>query len=338
MNMHSKRPGISAFCLLCLLTVISGHRSYGQSDSDSPILLEAQKAISTTTGSTPPTTQPKSDRLKLWPQRRAVRSSTSSLDPLQVSRRALSCTRYPLTPGDCYELLILMGTAATYTLVLPEGYDLAVPYIGTINVQGKSFIELRNIVLGRLKKTLPLAQFLGFALSSPAQFDVPVFGEVENPGIFPVSPLCRVSDVVAMAGGVREFGSIRTIALQRGKQRTLIDLFHYCTEGESGANPYVEPGDSILVPKIEISVVLGGEVNYPGYYELVTGDTLCDLLCYAGGPRVGTASRTVDVVRYESDGSYRELSLNFEKEPNAVLKNGDRIRVVRTVENLGERQ
>jgi len=240
--------------------------------------------------------------------------------------------KYPLTPGDCYELFILMETPATYKLILQEDYDLEVPYIGTINVQGKCFVELRSIVLGRLKKTLPLAQFLSFALLSPAQFDVPVFGEVENPGVITVNPLCRVSDVVAQAGGVRALGSIRQIVLVRGERKTVIDLFHYCTDGESGANPYVEPGDSIQVPKAEITVILGGKVNYPGNYELVSEDTLCTLLCYAGGLCFGTASPVVDIIRYDADGRSTELSVDMTKEPNAALRNGDRIRVSRTVE------
>ena len=265
---------------------------------------------------------------RLWPQLSVIRTNSASADSTQIVKRALGATRYALTPGDYYLLTMrLMGESTDFTLVLQENYDLECPYIGTLNVKGLYFTDLRKMVYDRLKKLLPRADFISLTLSSPALFDVQIFGETQSPGVITACPLTRVSDVVAMAQGVRIGGSIRNIILLRdGKSRT-VDLFRYGHDGDENQNPFTRPGDQIYVPKAPIIVVIGGEVQNPGYYELVAGETLTDLFEFAGGLLSGALTSAVEVRRILHNGAVEDLLLDLGKDFADALSNGDRIRV-----------
>ncbi len=249
-------------------------------------------------------------------------------DVNEITKRILSSTRYRLTPGDTYQVIVTMGgTVTSYSLVLQENSDLDVPYVGTLNVKGMYFTDLRKLIAERLKKLLPLAEFISVVLQSPARFDVPVFGAVEAPGVVTVSPLSRVSDAVALAKGVRKGATSRQIRLVRGGKTLTVDLFRYAASGSSDANPYLEPGDTVYVPESATVVTVGGLVRYPGPYEIVPGENLDAVLGYAGGVLPEARPGAVEIMRYSSDGTVTQLLLDRDKAKEIELHNGDRVRV-----------
>jgi protein involved in polysaccharide export with SLBB domain len=254
-------------------------------------------------------------------------------DQAQVTARILSATRYRLTPGDTYTLSITMSGVATYNLVLQENFDLEVPYMGTLNVKGMYFSDLRKTITERIKRVLPLAEFISLTLLSPARFDVPVFGGVATPGIVTVYPLARVSDAIAMSGGRKPGASYRTINLMRGEQKIVVDLLRYGMEAKSDQDPFLEPGDRILVPQAQLVVTLVGDVKYPGPFELVPGETLQSLISYAGGVLPGARTSSVEVVRFMKDGTSTQQIVDLGTDSAMTLADGDRIRVPSIVEN-----
>ncbi len=249
-------------------------------------------------------------------------------DVNEITKRILSSTRYRLTPGDTYQVVITMGgTVTSYSLVLQENYDLDVPYVGTLNVKDTYFTDMRKTLSQRLKKLLPMAEFIAIGLQSPARFDVSVFGAVEGPGIVTVSPLSRVSDAIALARGVKKGASARQIRLTRAGRTLTVDLFRFAANDGSDTNPYLEPGDTVFVPQVAVIVTVGGLVRYPGPYEIVPGETLDVVLGYAGGALPEARPGAVDIMRYNPDGRVVELRLDAESSRGAALLNGDRIRV-----------
>ena len=192
-------------------------------------------------------------------------------DPAAITQRILASTQYRLTPGDTYQVTITMNGVVTYPLVLTDAYELDVPYLGTLKVRGMYFSDLRRTVVERLKKVLPLADFISFTLAAPARFDVSIFGGVEAPGIVTVTALSRVSDAIAAARGFRKGASYRQISLVRGESRIVVDLQRYTLETASELNPTLEPGDRIYVPPQQVVVTLAGQVRFPGPYEMLPG-------------------------------------------------------------------
>lgn len=244
-----------------------------------------------------------------------------------LRQRILSDTRYRMTVGDTYELQVQVGSqrVETYPLVLQDNYELEIPYVGTIAVEGRLFNDVRREVLRRLKR-LGTVRFASFALREPAQFDVVVFGGVNTPGIYTLTPLSRVSDLITAANGPQAGGSLRRVELTRGGVVTALDLTRFSTHGELAANPPLAPGDRVWVPRAERVVTIDGLVAFPGAFELLAGEGIDDLIGFAGGVVTGAGGTSVAVVRAR-DGVPEALHLTAAERPSFRLAAGDRVTV-----------
>ena len=244
-----------------------------------------------------------------------------------LHRRILSDTSYRMTAGDLYELRIQVGSqrVETFPLVLQDDYELDIPYTGSIAVEGRLFSEVRREILRRLKE-LGTVRFASFVLREPALFDVVVFGGVANPGIYTMTPLSLVSDLITAAGGPQEGGSLRRVELTRGGAVTALDLTRFSTHGEAAANPPLTPGDRVWIPRADRLVTIDGLIAFPGAFELLAGEGIDDLIRFAGGLVTGAGAITVAVVRTH-DGVPEALHLSATERGAFRLAAGDRVTV-----------
>jgi polysaccharide export outer membrane protein len=123
-----------------------------------------------------------------------------------------------------------------------------------------------------------------------------VRGSVRKPGAYPVAEGTTLDMVLATAGGLALEANTANIEVtssapvsgpktggRSGTRRSRIDLMNM----QDNATP-IRAGDAVRVnPKFQRiedkSVLLLGEVNSPGRYDLAPGDKLSDLLARAGG-------------------------------------------------------
>lgn len=253
-------------------------------------------------------------------------------DPKSLLKRILGSTSYKLTPGDAYELIISIEKTERYPLLLTDDYKLDIPFIGTMNVEGMYFSELKNIIISRIKARVPVL-FVDFILQSPALFDVFIYGGVKAPGIATVNPLSRVSDAVALAKGFVKGASFRRVELLRRGSREILDLSRFAAEADFTQNPLLEPGDRIYIPQADRIVELEGKVLYPGIYELLAHETLKDLLNYAGGITPDAQGRKIQIARLGQGGKLSFTTIDLNKDSDYELKNGDKIIVASILKN-----
>ncbi len=246
-------------------------------------------------------------------------------DPTDVAKRILSTTSYKPTPGDVYALSITMTTVTTYPLLVHRNYDLEVPYVGTLNVKDMTYEDMQSTVTDRLRKLLPLSQFITLALQSPARFDVPVFGGVVTPGVVTVYPLTRVSDAVVLAGKRAPGATYRAVTLIRGSNRINVDFYQYQLDASEQSDPYLQPGDEVYVPAAQEMVTISGEVRYPGSYELLPGETLQALLTMAGGLLPDAHPSAVVINQIDQKGLPNRQSVDLSAAASTTLANGDRV-------------
>jgi protein involved in polysaccharide export with SLBB domain len=246
-------------------------------------------------------------------------------------KRVLGSTRYRLTPGDTYELIVKLDETERTPLILPNDYQLEIPFLGTYDVRGMYYSELRNTVISRIKERFPV-EFVDFILTSPALFDVFVYGGVENPGIATVTALNRVTEAIALAKGLKKGATYRRIKLTRGNRDIICDLSRFVKEADTSQNPLLEPGDKIYVPHAEILAKISGQVKYPDTYEMVEGETLSDLLQIAGGPLPDAEVKRIEVARISQDGVAESLTVSVDKTNDTEIQNGDRVFLRSTLE------
>lgn len=134
-------------------------------------------------------------------------------------------------------------------------------------------------------------------------YQVHVLGQVINPGTYRTEPSVRVAEIVAMAGGVQDGGSLRHIELRRvGKASISIDLFLFAQKGNLEANPFLQDNDVVFIPFASQSVRIEGPVKSNGVYELAGEESVWDIVQLAGGYAAGASDRgDITIVRYHDD-------------------------------------
>ncbi|MBM3323968.1 hypothetical protein FJY69_10895, partial [candidate division WOR-3 bacterium] len=159
---------------------------------------------------------------------------------------------YVLMPGD--KLMVTVTGSVTYS------YDAWVTYEGKIFVSIPSIgvadaVTLSGLTLKDAQDTLSAAIGRYFrkvkvklTLTGLRSGIVFLTGEIEYPGAYNASPVERVSQIIARAGGVSPLGSRTNIKLVRnGVVHSLVDIERFENKGDLLANPFVESGDIIQI-------------------------------------------------------------------------------------------
>jgi len=190
---------------------------------------------------------------------------------------------YVLGPLD--DLLVVVHGAQTqryFLKVLPEG-NIVLPNAGPFHVAGMTLTEFREAAAKQLQRYYPDVE-IDIQLAVPRTFVIYVTGEVNRPGAVEVYPPFRVSNVIRMAGGVKEKASRRQIEIrENGEVVHKVDLFAFLNLGMEEENVVLHEGQSVYVPPAQATVNVVGEVRLPGLKELIPGETASDMIEYCGG-------------------------------------------------------
>jgi len=125
---------------------------------------------------------------------------------------------------------------------------------------------------------------------------VHVDGRVRVPGEYPLEPGMTVSDLIRAGGGTVDSAYGRAAELTRysvgdgeSRQTQLIRVdLTAAMRGDPAANMSLQPFDTLSVREVPLwgeqeSVVLRGEVRFPGSYSIRRGETLNSVIARAGG-------------------------------------------------------
>ncbi len=252
---------------------------------------------------------------------------------------------YRLTPGDVFSLTVTTGirsdgsisNAQDYVIQLQDDFTMNVPFIGVLNVRGKSLPELHALIDRRIRNIVP-AQYINFVLSSPAQFNVFVYGGVNLPGYIVANPLLTVIDAIGIAKGFKPSGSYRKVQLIRteldGTETvTELDVSRFYRDADFDSNPSLNPKDKIYVPAADIVAVISGKISFPGVYELIEGESLEDLVRLSGGSVPDALTSRIEVVRIEKNGNRTVHTVDLKDAGGFMMQNGDRVSLRSTSEN-----
>lgn len=245
--------------------------------------------------------------------------------------KAVDPDKYILGPDDMLIISLVGPETRSFSLrVLPEGYAF-VPEIGAVYANGLTLTEFRK----RLSKVV--SNFfhdieVHCYLSVPRTFRVFVSGEVENPGGIVSSAVDRVSDAILKAGGFKNGASSRCIKLIRGQDTVMVDLERFFILGDISKNPYLNGGDGIVVPPMTSAVLITGEIERPGKYELLPGESIADILKLAGGFTSKAITDSLLLTRTKPDGKVFSRVIHSDSY-GEKLKDQDEISIFNRLKN-----
>lgn len=241
-------------------------------------------------------------------------------------------TNYVLGPGD--EVFIdIWGTnqASIRQTISPDG-TINIPDIGVVNLNGMTVKEADSYLRRKLGQIYSVdgedaKSDIKLTLGNIRTIQVNLMGEVANPGTYYLSSLSNLYHALHMAGGVSDLGSLRAIQLVRnGKNIATVDVYDLILNGKADGNVILEEGDIIIVPPFNQVVVLDGSVKRPMAYELKEGETVQDLIGYAGGFASNAYKDNIQIIR-QNGKEYQVFTVSQPEYASFMLMDGDLITV-----------
>ena len=205
----------------------------------------------------------------------------STVEKFPDPQLAMSVPNYPVTCGDVYTLAFAAGsTPVTYSIPVDTTYKIRVANLGVINAAGLSYQQLKQQVEALVQRNYPMGG-VQFVLTTPATFLVTITGEVKSTTEKNAWALTRLSTFVSQSFTPYSSSRDITIVSTNGTKKSY-DLFLATRKGDLSQDPYLRPGDKIIINRASRKVTITGAVERPGTYELLKGENLKKLIEYYG--------------------------------------------------------
>jgi protein involved in polysaccharide export with SLBB domain len=290
------------------------------------------------------TTDP--DALKELMQEKKPTAETVAQPQGMALESTIDPERYYVGPSDVIAVNIWMSPPVSATLtVTPEG-TLLIPLVGEVKVSDTTLAEAKRRVLEAIRKKYRSPD-ISVTLIRPRPIIITVTGNVLNPGLYTLNAIDRANKAIEEANvpqhtqtqeelaRILELMSTRNISLKHhdGTQDR-VDIAKFLATKKDQWDPYLREGDVVIVPRKNLYkdvIAIYGEVNSPGRYEYVEGDSLLDAIQLAQGLQPLAIQDSVEFWRLDPQGSIQSkqvISLPqvlAHQQPNIALLPGDRI-------------
>lgn len=238
---------------------------------------------------------------------------------------------YRINSGD--ELLLgLTGTvqASNLRLEVDQEGRIFIPRVGPVQVGGVPYRELNEVIASQVAR-----QYRDFrvSVSIGALHGITVYvtGFAATPGSYTVSSLSTVVNAILAAGGPSTGGSFRSVQVRRsGGLVTDFDLYDFLLKGDKRGDVVLQNGDVIYIAPSGAQVAAIGNVNREAIYEARVGDSLNDILLYAGGANTVADISRLHVLDPQGDSGWQELPPDV-----ALARKASRGEVLRVLSAVG---
>lgn len=248
---------------------------------------------------------------------------------------------YLLAAGDEIIIDVWGASEHTYKLTISPDGTIVIPNIGMVNLSSLTVEQAERkllTVLSGIYSGIDGAEVkINLAVGKIRSVKVNVAGEVKNPGTYTLPSVATLFNVLYMAAGVNDIGSLRDIKLYRnGKLITTLDVYDYITKGKSASNVRLQDNDMVIVEPYRNLISTKGSLKRERIYELKDGETLEDLIVYAGGFSGDAFTERVTVSRRNGD-RYQISTVFAENFPLFKMKDGDLVEVEKTIPMFNNR-
>ncbi|MGB9642480.1 MAG: SLBB domain-containing protein, partial [Candidatus Ratteibacteria bacterium] len=239
--------------------------------------------------------------------------------------------KYYLGPGDQIEISVWGVTEFHQQMEIDREGSIIVPRIGKIYLSGKNLIQARKYLQDIFSRTYRDIK-LELTLVKARQMTVFVMGEVVKPGTYAITTSTSILEILALAGGITERGSMRKISIvHKDGTKQEIDLYPVFF-GYGLPDITMQAEDIVYVPLGTKFVSITGAVRRPAIYEMTEPLSLKTLIEYAGGFLPEADTKRIAIFRNDAVVGRKIIDIFPQMEKQDVvekffLNDGDQVEV-----------
>lgn len=211
--------------------------------------------------------------------------------------------------------------------------------VGRIYVRGLSYKAIKELIKNRYSQVYDLKRNqIDVAITHQRTVAANFVGELLYPGTYRFPAQTSVYNALVAINGPSQLGTVRNMHIRRdGATIKTLDLYDFLLNPDSRQDFFLAENDYVVVPPASAIVNLAGEVRRPYNYEIKPGETLEDVLGFAGGLKAEAFTKNINIKRYLNNHEVL-IGVNYDSlravNGSFPLQNGDSIFVYRVPAEL----
>ena len=247
---------------------------------------------------------------------------------------------YQLGPGDEIVLSLWGETNSRESFIINKDGLIYYPDLGFISIASLTIVQAEKLLLSQLSKIysklLDGSTGLKIELLNLKSINVYFTGQVNTPGMSLIHPFSDIFSALVQVGGIKESGSLREIKIIRsGEVLASVDFYSFFSNGdENFSNIKLIDGDIIHVPPVKTRVEIAGSILNEGFFEVIDGESIQEIINYAGGLKsdAGTSAVLDQIIPFQArlsdDNSRKSKNINIDDFANEFFNNGDLLTIL----------
>jgi protein involved in polysaccharide export with SLBB domain len=194
---------------------------------------------------------------------------------------------YILGPGDNLSVSVTGNSVTGFNATVAPDGSFSLREFGKINVGGRTLENATLAIKERLRQNrfaVDNGTNVDVTLLNIRTIHVTILGQVRTPGDYDVASTTTVFNALYQSGGITKNGTFRGVQVVRNSEVVAqIDMYDYLLRGDLTNNITLKDGDIVMVPEYRVRVSMEGEVKRQAYFEVLPGESLQDVIGFAGG-------------------------------------------------------
>ena len=233
---------------------------------------------------------------------------------------------YKVGSGDEITISVWGYSVFSETLLVDERGYISPSTYGRIYVKGLTFSKMRSLIKSKFSSFLDMKNSeIDVTLAYSRVITVNIVGEVYNPGSYSIPAINTAFNALIAAKGPNQLGSVRNIFLKReGQIVDSLDIYQFLFDPIRMPDIYMQDGDYLFIPPANNLVELKGAVKRPYTYEIKHGETVKDLINFAGGYNTNAFTDVVTLKRINYN-TIKVYDIHKKHVSSSELQNGDEV-------------
>jgi protein involved in polysaccharide export with SLBB domain len=235
---------------------------------------------------------------------------------------------YVMNVGDIVIISMTGSIEGSVEKEIDTNGRIFLPHVGPVQLAGVRYGDLKNTISRAIG-----TQYRGYAVNvgirSLRGIRVYVTGFANNPGAYSINSLSTLSNAVLAAGGPSAGGSYRSIKLIRNDEVIReFDLYDFVLNGLKSGDAILQNQDVIQISPVGPEVAVTGSVNSEAIFEAKPGESLEQIIKYAGGTNSLADSSRLMLYRLSDFNKIGVREIGRSDASTMIARSGDIVQVL----------